>query len=293
MGTTLTFEQYRLDVGQLYSRMWSIAADDLGDGTRLFRPRPGGRRHSSGLSKTSPARRQTPRGLHVPNALRQQVHRALTTLGWAERINQMSFRLLRNPETEAASSDVEDLAARADKDLETTDGVAIADVPVENVTAGGDRLGLADLTWSSWRPIDAAAREATTDPGVYVARSDGQIVYVGMAGERRGQGVRGRLQIYARGRGAVSGLGEAALDRALADPAWLAQRLASLHADGPARTKEWASDAIRRAQLELCWAAAPDAETCQSHVPPRSPGLPGDSKRPSATQASDAQVVGG
>jgi hypothetical protein len=42
-----------------------------------------------------------------------------------------------------------------------------------------------------------------------------------MAAERRGQGIRGRLTVYRRGRAAVSGLGEAAMDRALRDPDWL------------------------------------------------------------------------
>lgn len=46
-----------------------------------------------------------------------------------------------------------------------------------------------------------------------------EIVYVGMAGERAAsgtpQGLHGRLTAYQRGRGAVSGFGEAALDRAL------------------------------------------------------------------------------
>jgi hypothetical protein len=55
-------------------------------------------------------------------------------------------------------------------------------------------------------------------PGVYLARQGDHddLVYVGMAGERRGQGIKGRLIVYSRGKAAVSGLGEAALDRALA-----------------------------------------------------------------------------
>lgn len=105
-----------------------------------------------------------------------------------------------------------------------------------------------------------AVKSATTSPGVYLARVDGEIAYVGMAGERRGQGVRGRLTVYARGRGAVSGLGEAALDRALADESWLAARLDDLRRDGPVRAKEWAVAAMSRRPIEVCWAAADSTE---------------------------------
>ena len=43
-------------------------------------------------------------------------------------------------------------------------------------------------------PFDAAATAAPRVPGVYLARqAAGDLVYVGMAGERRGQGVRARL----------------------------------------------------------------------------------------------------
>jgi hypothetical protein len=44
-------------------------------------------------------------------------------------------------------------------------------------------------------------------PGVYLAREgqDGPIVYVGMAGELRGEGIRGRLNVYSSGKGVVSG----------------------------------------------------------------------------------------
>lgn len=66
-------------------------------------------------------------------------------------------------------------------------------------------------------------------------RPGGDIIYVGMAGERRGQGVRGRLAIYGTGKGLASGLGEAVLDRALADPDWLQQRLDEVHAGQPRR----------------------------------------------------------
>jgi hypothetical protein len=46
----------------------------------------------------------------------------------------------------------------------------------------------------------------------------GDLVHVGMAGERRGQGLRGTLTVYRRGKAAVSGLGKAVLDRGFPDP---------------------------------------------------------------------------
>ena len=78
----------------------------------------------------------------------------------------------------------------------------------------------ARATWSPWRPFATAATEGTSSPGVYTFRNrvDHDVVHVGMARERKGAGVRGRLRVYRTGKGAVSGLGEAALDRALADP---------------------------------------------------------------------------
>src|SRR4051812_48519295 len=81
--------------------------------------------------------------------------------------------------------------------------------------------------WSGWVPMTEAVAAAALTPGVYMAREGpaGPVVYVGMAGERRGKGIRGRLGVYNSGKGMVSGLGEAAMDRALADPACLRARL--------------------------------------------------------------------
>ena len=266
MSTTLVFEGYQLDLEDLYTRMWSIGVDDVGDGTRLYRPRPGSREALKWLIEDlSGAMADPARTMRANNALRQQVHRALIEAGWAYRVNQVSFRLLKAP----ADLVVNDAGARqhpvagSDADDETADGVAIADVPASEVSTDRDTLRLAGQEWSPWHSLAHAAEEATTSPGVYAARSDDQLVYIGMAGERRGLGVRGRLQIYMRGRGAVSGLGEAALDRALADPVWLTQRLATLLTEGPSRTKDWAVAALHRAQLELCWVAAPDGPTAR------------------------------
>lgn len=109
-------------------------------------------------------------------------------------------------------------------------------------------------------PLAEAVATAPLLPGVYMAREhvDGAVVYVGMAGERRGRGIRGRLTIYSRGKGAVSGLGEAAMDRALADPVWLRSRLADVEAGHPQRTSAWAKAALERADLHLRWAVRAD-----------------------------------
>ncbi|GLX50853.1 hypothetical protein Shyhy01_38030 [Streptomyces hygroscopicus subsp. hygroscopicus] len=65
-------------------------------------------------------------------------------------------------------------------------------------------------------------------PGVYLAKrgAAGPLVYVGMAGERQGEGLRGRLRRYTSGKALASGLGEAVFDRALVDPQWRRERLA-------------------------------------------------------------------
>lgn len=118
--------------------------------------------------------------------------------------------------------------------------------------------------WSPWRPFSETAATAPRTPGVYLFRlpDTAEIVYVGMAGERGsggvGKGLRGRLAIYARGRGAVSGFGEAALDRALGNEAWLEDQLASLREHGPKRAKVWAQEAVAFLAPEVCWAECPD-----------------------------------
>lgn len=101
-------------------------------------------------------------------------------------------------------------------------------------------------------------------PGVYLAREGvvGPVVYVGMAGERAGgkrpEGLRGRLSVYLTGKGLASGLGEAILDRALADPAWLRERLAEVEAGEPMRAKAWGQAALARADLHIRWAVTED-----------------------------------
>lgn len=254
----IEYRGYRFDLFDLYARMWETS-EVLPDGTRLFQPKPGSREALkwliADLSGTPVDSRKT---MPENNALRRASHARLEERGWAERIDQVSFRLLRDP---GSSSDTVVPVEVADESED--EGAVVVDVEFDDVTEG-DRLRLGESEWSKWHALDDAVCEAPTQPGVYVARSGNDLVYVGMAGERRGKGVRGRLLIYARGRGAVSGLGEAALDRALADPDWLAARLASLHTKGPARTKDWARDAIHHANLQVCWTVAPDATTARA-----------------------------
>jgi hypothetical protein len=115
-------------------------------------------------------------------------------------------------------------------------------------------------SWSAWTPFLTAAKIAPVLPGVYLARSgaDGPLVYVGHAGERSASqpGIRGRLGIYARGKGAVSGLGEAVLDRALAEPAFVLSRLTLVEEGAGGRAKDWATAAMTWADVHLAWAVA-------------------------------------
>ena len=120
---------------------------------------------------------------------------------------------------------------------------------------------LADEHWSPWVPLTTAVTTAPLLPGVYMAREGGpggHIIYVGMAGERRGHGIRGRLAIYGSGKGLASGLGEAVFDRALADADWLAARLAEVQAGTPRRAKNWGRAAFEWAQLDLRWQVTTD-----------------------------------
>jgi hypothetical protein len=122
--------------------------------------------------------------------------------------------------------------------------------------------GLAD--WSPWVDFAVALDTAPRTPGVYLARADGHIVYVGMAGPRdRGgstvpKGVRGRLAFYAGGKALASGLGEAVFARAIADPHWLRARLTEVEAGRPGSLRDWGRAAFTRAGLQVCWASTAD-----------------------------------
>jgi hypothetical protein len=125
--------------------------------------------------------------------------------------------------------------------------------------------------WSPWVPFAQALSVAPLLPGVYMARDgeDGDLVYIGMAGERSGgggrpQGLRGRLAVYASGKGLASGLGEAVFDRALTDAAWVRAQLVRLEEHGPRRAKHWGIEAFSRADLYLCWTVTADARSARA-----------------------------
>lgn len=121
-----------------------------------------------------------------------------------------------------------------------------------------------DIEWSGWVPFAEAVAQAPRTPGVYMAREgeSGAVIYIGMAGERRGsgtpRGIQGRLSVYATGKGIAGGLGEAVFDRALADPKWLRARLHELETVGPRRAKHWGVEAFRRADLQVRWTKTAD-----------------------------------
>ncbi len=134
------------------------------------------------------------------------------------------------------------------------------DVPMNNSREVAynavDELAL----WSEWAPFADAAPVAPTSPGIYQMRvPDGTVVYVGMAGERKGKGIRGRLAIYRHGRGAVSGFGEAALDRALADFTFIEDHLDAIRGGRIARATVLARDAIAWIKVEIRWAVSDTA----------------------------------
>ena len=114
--------------------------------------------------------------------------------------------------------------------------------------------------WSEWMPIGESLALAPRSPGVYTARQgrDGPVVYVGMAGERNGKGIRGRLGVYLSGKALASGLGEAVFDRALAGTDWLHARLLEAEAGTALRATQWGKAAFERADLHVRWASTPD-----------------------------------
>ncbi|MET8994327.1 hypothetical protein [Amycolatopsis sp. NPDC004169] len=85
-----------------------------------------------------------------------------------------------------------------------------------------------------------------------------------MAGERRGQGIRGRLTVYARGKALASGLGEAVLDRALADSRWLRDRIREVDGGSTRRATQWGVLAFERADLHISWAVTANGPTARA-----------------------------
>lgn len=133
-------------------------------------------------------------------------------------------------------------------------------VPEKAVPRGRQAPSPAHLphrVWSEWIPFQDALAVAPRFPGVYVCRlarePERGPVYIGMAGERKGNGLRGRLAIYASGKGAASGLGEHAFDRALEDPKWLQARLDEALSGTAMRATKAARSALDNAGLEVRW----------------------------------------
>lgn len=125
--------------------------------------------------------------------------------------------------------------------------------------------GLAELAeWTPWASLADALAEVPRSPGVYLLLEPGPRVvrHVGRAGERAGggspQGLHGRLRAYLTGSGPVSGFVEVALDRALADPAWVRARLVDPPRARP--TRSWAAAAVHRLGLEVSWTTCADAD---------------------------------
>jgi hypothetical protein len=263
---TLTTGTYALDFHALYARLWMVA-DDLGDGTRLY--------SSEGetalkwlIADLAGTPAESGRTAQHNNALRRQVHALLVDEGWADRVNERKFRLLVTPAhlIEPAAADTDDpwpVDEPVPLDDPDDEGVTVDEFPAGALADHKGYITVGGVEWSGWTTLSDAVRTATISPGVYLARVGGQVVYVGMAGERRGQGVRGRLTVYARGRGAVSGLGEAVLDRALADPDWLTAKFNDLRANGPTRAKEWAAAAFEREPLDVAWSSTESAKAAE------------------------------
>lgn len=130
------------------------------------------------------------------------------------------------------------------------------------LAAYADLAALAE--WSAWAPLAEVLPEAPRVPGVYLLLDPGPRVvrHVGHAGERAGggspQGLYGRLRSLLAGSGAVTGFVEAALDRALADPDWVRERLGEPPRSHP--TRSWAAAAVRRLELDVAWATCADRD---------------------------------
>ena len=105
--------------------------------------------------------------------------------------------------------------------------------------------------WSDWVPLEEGAATAPLLPGVYMAREGARRTdrLCGHGRQASGggkpKGLRKRLGVYASGKGIVSGLGEAVMDRVPADPEWLRDRLAEVERGKPMRAKEWGPDSRR------------------------------------------------
>lgn len=159
---------------------------------------------------------------------------------------------------EGSASVTERTQERDDSDEMTVGGTQVTSSAADTQSTDGD---IRALEWSEWVPFHAVMTLAPRTPGVYMMRLSEEPergpVYIGMAGERKGNGIRGRLAIYFSGKGAASGLGEHAFDRALADPAWVEERLVEAHEGRSMRATKAARSAIDHLGLEVRWTCVP------------------------------------
>lgn len=112
--------------------------------------------------------------------------------------------------------------------------------------------------WSPWGDLLKVADDAPRLPGVYMVRlaDTGVPVYVGRAGHRNGQGLRGRLRGYSRGISIDNGLGIHAADRALARPEFVATVLEAAHSGSPLSVRQLSVAALAFMDLEVRWFAS-------------------------------------
>lgn len=138
--------------------------------------------------------------------------------------------------------------------------VESSSAPTEaSIAAFGALTSLAE--WSEWLPFPAQVDEAPRLPGVYLLSVSDVIVYVGMAGERAGsdgmgrpKGLRARLRGYASGRAAISGFGQAVLDRALSDTSFVEAQLSSMLRGESQSVAAWSRAALATRDASFCWA---------------------------------------
>jgi hypothetical protein len=116
--------------------------------------------------------------------------------------------------------------------------------------------------WSVWTPLAEALPEAPRSAGVFLLLEPSARVvrHVGRAGERSGggspQGLYGGIRALVTGHAPLTGFAEAALDRALADPDFVRERVAG----PPQPVRRWAAAAVRRLELDVSWTTCPDSD---------------------------------
>lgn len=126
--------------------------------------------------------------------------------------------------------------------------------------------GAFGLTWSAWYRADDAFRYAPALPGIYMARYQGQLVYVGMAGPRNGKGLSGRLRAYAVGKAPDGGLPYHASKLALQDPRFCDMIATAARRGQPWDIRQIAVQAMGWLSVELRCAAAPDPRAFEARV---------------------------